>query len=362
MEGRAAAAALLFAALAGAILAATVPAETRSLPSTIAPEFLPVVGPLPPEGPEGDDPTDAQAEPNPAAENGAEPGASWQPAHTESYALPVDGEPAMGLLAVPSADPTTLVVLAHPWGGSASDYAEDLQQLAERGVLAVAMDFRGAEDDFKVRAGVEDTVAATLDLAARFPTVDRTLLYGHSMGGEVALLAVAAAPPGTFDYVFVGAGVTDLEALWHSFLAARPAIERETGGTPAEVPDEYRRRSPVDRIGDLADRGVARYFVVHGAGDAPVPADHAERLYEALSTAGLPVSYYVVTTDEDSAWCVPVAQVCPDPVLASHSAGRWDLMLPFVENRIDRLRDPAEAAVRGTYDGDAGTYEPSDVG
>ena len=37
-------------------------------------------------------------------------------------------------------------------------------------------------------------------------------------------------------------------------------------------------------------------------------------------------------------------------------------MEPFLDHRIERLPDPATQAVRGTYDGDQGTYDPSDVG
>ena len=289
----------------------------------------------------------------------------WPTARIESLELPVAGEEAHGLVGVPAAPPTTLVVLAHPWGVGAEVFRTDLEAMAADGILAVAMEFRGPPDAFKVRAGVEDTVAATLALQAQHPTVDRTLLYGFSMGGEVALLAAAAAPPGTYDYVFSGAGVTDLEHLWHSFLYVRPFVERETGGTPAEVPGEYAARSPVDRVADLRDRGVQRFFLVHGAGDAPVPVEQAERLYDVMAREGLPVSYYVVTTNRDPWVCTPVLTVCAGSApmgVANHEAGGLRLMRPFIDHRIDRLPDPAERAVRGTYDGDAGTYEPSDVG
>lgn len=370
MKGRAVLAAFVVAASAVAFLAAT-PADPATASSRMPPEFTFA-------GPDLDDPADAgtataigQDEPRP--QDPAKPdegdedsdgpaGASWEPARTENYVVPVTGAMAEGLVGLPSEDPTTLLVLAHPYGVAADEYAEDLQLLAERGVLAVAMDFRGPRDAYKVAAGVEDTVAATLDLQEKFPTLDRTLLYGHSMGGEVALLAAASAPPGTFDYVFVGAGVTDLEALWHANVPMRPYIEQETGGPPTDVPDEYTVRSPIDRVADIAAQAMARIFLVYGSGDPAVPVDHAEKMYEGLSAAGVPVSYYVVTTDEDPLWCVPVAQVCPTTTPASHWAGRIDLMWPFIDHRIERMLDPAEAALRGTYDGDSGTYDPSDVG
>jgi dienelactone hydrolase len=287
------------------------------------------------------------------------------PARVEPFTVLVGGQPAHGLVGIPPGEPRTLLVLAHPWTSPAESYREALLGFARQGVLGVAMDFRGELDDFKVEAGVEDTVAATLALQESHPSVDRTLLYGYSMGGEVSFLAVAAAPPGTYDYVFDGAGVTDLAALWHSFVAARPAIEEETGGPPTEVPDAYRARSPVDRVAELKDKGVARYFIVHGAGDAPVPVEQAERLYSRMAEAGLPVSYYVVTTNEEPWLCTPVVTVCvqgPPKGVASHEAGSLRLFLPLLQHRIERLPDPPAGAVRGTYDGETGIYEPSDVG
>jgi acetyl esterase/lipase len=274
--------------------------------------------------------------------------------------LAVGGAKATGLVIVPESPPTTLVVVAHGWGRDAEAHKPDLETLAEHGALAVAMDFRGDPGAFKVRTGIDDTNAATLAMQAEYPEIERTLLYGWSLGGEVALLAPITAPPGTYDHVFVGAGVTDLESFWHEAPLARPAIENETGGPPTEVAAEYDARSPHLRAAELAGKGLARVFLVHAAADWPVPVEHAERMYTALQDAGIPVSYYVVTKDNASVCVVVMCQ--PSTVVAGHDAGNFRLMRPFIEHRIDRLPDRAEAALRGTYDGETGEYEPSDVG
>ena len=63
--------------------------------------------------------------------------------------------------------------------------------------------------------------------------------------------------------------------------------------------------------------------------------------------------------------CTPVVTVCidgPPKGVANHEAGGPRLMDPFLQHRIERLPDPAAEAVRGTYDGDSGAYDPSDVG
>lgn len=298
----------------------------------------------------------------------AEANAVPAPAHVEPYTILVDGQPATGLLGVPDPSapaPTTLLVFAHAWQGNAEGYRGDLQAFAERGILAVAMDYRGDLMDFKVKTGVSDTIAATRQLQASHPSIDRTLLYGYSLGGEVALVAAADAPAGTFDYVFAGAGVADLQTLWGFFQAGRTAIEQETGGTPAQVPDAYRERSPVDRAADMAGKGVARFVVLQGAGDTVVDVGQGERLYSAMRDAGLPVSYYVVTVDQGAWACAPVVPVCAGQVpegAANHESGGLRLMLPFLEHRLRRMPDPMAGAMRGTYDGDTGVYSPSDVG
>ncbi len=286
-------------------------------------------------------------------------GARWTPG-LHLIELPVGGALARGLLAVPDQAPTTLVLVSHGYGGDAASHGDDLESLADSGVLAVAMDYRGPRDAYKVRAGVEDTIAAAQTLQLAFPAIDRSLLYGWSMGGEVALLAAANAPPGTFDYVFTGAAVTDLETLWHENGDLRPAIERETGGIPAEAPEAYASRSPVTLSSAIAANGVARVFLVHGAADGPVPVEQAERMDKALVDAGQPVSYYVVTKETGEA-CLPETCVT-GPALAGHGAGGLAILRPFIDHRIQRLPDPAEPAQRGTYDAETGEYEPSDVG
>lgn len=286
---------------------------------------------------------------------GARAPTPW-PAGIHAFNLTVEGQDATGLLAVPDGKPGTLVVVAHGWGADAAFHRQDLEMLAAEGALAVAMDYRGPRSAFKLSAGVEDTVAATLLLQEAYPGLARTLLYGWSMGGEVALLAPLAAPPGTYDYVFAGAGVMDLEMLWRENPLARADVEHETGGTPFEVPNAYAERSPLPRAQDLAGRGISRVFLLHGAADGVVPIEHSERMYEALQAAGVPVSYYVVTRDR-SVVCSPFScQELATP--ADHFAGRMQPMWPFLAERIAGAADPAEPFLRGTYDAYAGTYEP----
>ena len=331
-----------------AVLAALVAAGCAS--PAPASQALPEAGPEDPVLTAVDAPA---SEPVPLAQGGE---ARLKPG-LYALELMVAGELATGLVAVPRGDPAALVAVAHGWGGAAESHRDDLVQLARDGALAFAMDYRGERGAFNVRTGVEDTLAATHAFQQEHPGL-LTMVYGWSMGGEVALLAALQAPPGTFDYVFASAGVMDLASFWHEAPLARPAVEAEAGGTPTEVPEAYAARSPLLHAAGIAEAGVRRVFLVHGAGDWIVPVEHAERMYQALADAGQPVSYYAATKDRTSACAGKVCLLSP----AGHDAGRYELVQPLLEHRIDGLPDPDQPAVRGTYDAHTGQYDPSDVG
>lgn len=269
--------------------------------------------------------------------------------------LLVEGETATGLLGVPGGRPHALVVIAHGGGTTAEHHREDLQGLAEDGVLAVAMDYRGARDAFKVEAGVQDTVAATLFLQAAYPEVRQTILQGWSMGGAVALLAVATAPAGTYAHVVVGSGITDLAALWQELPWVRPAIESEAGGTPDAAPQAYAERSPIHHAAAIVGR-AERIWFVHGADDPIVKPSHAYQMHEALLAAGQPVAYYEAVRTTWAA-CMP-STPCIDPVTqaAGHEAGQFLVLRPLVAALLagEPIAMPA-LDVRGSYDVATGT-------
>jgi pimeloyl-ACP methyl ester carboxylesterase len=278
-----------------------------------------------------------------------------------AFSLMVDGQAALGYVGVPASGTSDkLVVICHGFGGAAKDWQDVLKGLADGGVLAVAMDYRGAQDAWKVRAGVNDTLAVTRALQALHPHLNMTILYGWSMGGEVSGMAVAEAPPGTFDFWFDGAGVTDLPAMWMQAPPFRPAIERETGGPPDAVPEAYRTRSPA-MLGDrIAEAGLRRAYLVYAPADTIVPADHGESMFRALQDAGVAVTHYAVTSDLDTYACVPVTLDCAALPAgpASHEAGGPRIVLPLVQERLDGKPDPADPAVRGVYDGITLTHWP----
>lgn len=254
------------------------------------------------------------------------------PYHIESYSVHVGLVAAEGYVALPTdIRPTTLVVLAHGccgaldptavaegWGGMAA--------LAQQGAAVVGMNYRG-RGGWDVMNGSQDLVAATLDLQARLP-INRTILYGVSMGGEVSGIALASRPD-LFDYWVDTFGVTNLPEEFLA-LGAAPGIRPdptnlrnpigswildETGGTPGvSSPEAWRDRSPAL----LASRmvGLKRAYIAHGLGDLVVPASQSIEMFDALTAAHIPASLALFGTRHGGVQ----GPEAPDPT----SSGPWD--------------------------------------
>lgn len=248
------------------------------------------------------------------------------------YAIEVSGETATGLVAVPASPPRVLVVLCHGFGGSAAGWRGTMESLAALGYASVAMDYRGARDTWKVTAGYQDTLAATLDVQARFPSVERTIVWGVSMGGEVSGLAVAHAPAGTYDYWMSSAGVQNLTLLHQRFYPLRPYIEAETGGTPEEVPERYAALSPPQHAARIAEHGLARVFLDHARYDPIVEAKHSTEMMMALAATAQPVSRYLSPANAHASYGRPIVlDKADDPFgLAPHR----DWPLPVISGDV----------------------------
>ncbi|MDQ1712406.1 MAG: hypothetical protein QOE45_1856 [Frankiaceae bacterium] len=208
------------------------------------------------------------------------------------YTLTVDGQTATGRAVLPTGSPTVLVVFCHGFGGAANNFDGYLADASNRGYAGVSMDYRGAQGAWKVRTGWRDTVAATQDMKARYPSITTTIIWGISMGGEVSGLSVAYAPPGTYQYWVEDAGVENLVEEWATVPGFQGAIQAETGGTPADVPQAYVDRSPIAQVAGIAAQGLRRAFVNHAAGDTVVTPTQAQEMSAALVAARVPVSTY----------------------------------------------------------------------
>jgi dienelactone hydrolase len=273
--------------------------------------------------------------------------------------LAVDGVDATGLVGIPPGGTgSTLVVLAKGLGMRASDWRGLMEDLAGRGALSLAMEYRGAGGAWKVQAAVDDTLAATLALQQAHPEIRRTILYGFSMGGEASGLLLARAPPGTFTHWLAGSGVMDLQSEWRDAVSFRPLIEAEAGGTPQQAPGAYAALSPVGQAPGIAAQGLHRAYLVHGVGDTAVPVEQADRMADALAAAGVPVSFLLVASDPDAWACTPIVVVCVAPHLpegpAGHEAGLSRVAVAILRGLVDGLPEPDMPVQRAIVEGGSG--------
>jgi dipeptidyl aminopeptidase/acylaminoacyl peptidase len=204
----------------------------------------------------------------------------------------VRGDERMAILDAPERSlhvPTPLILAPHPanWtaaenfhGGAAHTVVQHHGWLgvAERyGVIVVAPETVGranALTSLGYEGTLQDSMAAIDAVKELGYRVDPERVYacGLSMGGQEALLLLARNP-GVFAAGVAFNPVVDLIA-WHEDFCASPyyaemagedpkldALFRiEIGGTPLEVPDAYRARSPIAYAEQLAKLPLLLYW------------------------------------------------------------------------------------------------------
>lgn len=180
-----------------------------------------------------------------------------------------------------------LILIAHGYGDRRS---EDFYALfAEHGYGVLAWDFRGhgASGGESVTLGYHEVldVKAALNYALAEPGVGHIGGWGGSMGGATMIRAAAQYPE--IEAVVADSSFATLEdelnlrvpnPLLNSLI--RYFAEGETGL-------RFDLVRPVDDIGSISPRPV---FLIQSMGDTMIPANSAERLYEA---AGEPRQLWV---------------------------------------------------------------------
>jgi dipeptidyl aminopeptidase/acylaminoacyl peptidase len=149
---------------------------------------------------------------------------------------------------------------------------------AKQGLIVVSPDYR-AKTSWMGPKAEADVVQIVAELKQRH-AIDRVFIAGGSMGGTAALIFAALHP----DLI---CGVCSLNGTANMLEYERfqDAIAESYGGTKAEVPDEYSKRSA-----ELwPDRFGMPVAVTTGGKDTIVPPQSVLRLVQKLRQAGRPV-------------------------------------------------------------------------
>ncbi len=146
----------------------------------------------------------------------------------------------------------------------------------------------GGQEQEDIRSGIEALIAAGL---ARPGKVGIT---GTSYGGYSAWWAITHFPPEIVAAAAPICGMTDLVVDYETTRPdLRPLSEEMLGGSPAQVPERYRERSPLYAVENI--RG--RLLIVQGLQDPNVTPENVRVVRQALEQAG--VAYELLTFDDE---------------------------------------------------------------
>jgi acylglycerol lipase len=228
---------------------------------------------------------------------------------------------------LPDAAPRAVIGMAHGASEHSGRYAWTGEQLAARGYALYALDHRGHGQSEGARALIDRTANAVADLGqllelavADSGTSGKPFLFGHSMGGWIAL-AFATRRQDEIRGLLLSAPVAVLEAAspvqriaGRVLSAVAPelgvyAIDSTTVSRDPEVvrdydadPLNYHGKLPARTIHEMAEE-VARFpetipsitvplLVQVGTGDRLVPPAASEMVYELASSADKTIKRY----------------------------------------------------------------------
>lgn len=267
----------------------------------------------------------------PPAGDGTGPGA-WAPApgaHRELWTPGPDG-PVHTWLSLPDGPartPPPVVFLLHGGPALHDRDAHDgtVDALLSTGLAVARVNYRGSTGygprwraAFGAGVGltqVEDLAAVRADLVAR-GLVDGGAagLWGTSWGGYLALLALGTRP-GLWQAGVAVKPVADTAAAYRTSTGALRALdERLYGGTPQEVPEAYRRSSPLT----YAARVRAPLLVAAATRDVKCPPGQVRGYLAALRAAGVPYEEMWLDTGHDGYVGADHAEVARRAVLFLH--------------------------------------------
>jgi dipeptidyl aminopeptidase/acylaminoacyl peptidase len=144
---------------------------------------------------------------------------------------------------------------------------------------------------------VEDVLAGHDDLIRRgLSDAGRSVIAGWSWGGYVTLL-MHGTHPDRFLAGVAGVPVGDYVASYEDMSPLLQAYDRALlGGTPAEVPDLMRERSPIN----YADRVTAPILFLAGNHDSRCPIRQVMNYVDRLRARDHPHELYIYDTGHSS--------------------------------------------------------------
>jgi dipeptidyl aminopeptidase/acylaminoacyl peptidase len=234
-----------------------------------------------------------------------------------NFEVPKDGISENALMTLPTtAQPAKgypVVILCHgyanPWEYSTtSAYLADMEFYSSNGYAVIKPDFRGQGSSLSsgTPEGAYYSMAYNTDILSLVAAIKQTTyldknnlsIWGHSMGGYVALRA-AMLEPAIKNVVVVSAPVGTIQNMYsdyvaisdtHNSTAAQIKAEQiNQHGTPAANPDYWNKVSPLSYLATTK----ANIQIHVGTNDGIVPPEFSEELDTKLNELHKDHAYYI---------------------------------------------------------------------
>jgi dipeptidyl aminopeptidase/acylaminoacyl peptidase len=143
---------------------------------------------------------------------------------------------------------------------------------------AIKEDGWGGREQADIRAGIEALIEQ--GIAQR----GKVGITGTSYGGYSSWYAITHWPTGLLAASAPVCGMTDLVVDYHTTRPdLRPYSEEMMGGNPAQVPERYYERSPINFVKDIK----GKVLIVQGMQDPNVTPENVRTVEEALKREGI---------------------------------------------------------------------------
>ena len=191
-----------------------------------------------------------------------------------------DGVPLHGWFLPEGAPRRGSILFLHGNAQNISTHIASVAWLPAQGFDVLLFDYRGYGESrgSPSLAGLHLDFEAALQALLARPEIerDRVIVFGQSLGGSLAITALAASPlRHQVRALIVEGAFTSYRALAREKLADFWLTWPLQAPLALTIEDRYR---PIDVIGELA---ALPLLIVHGEADRVVPPEHAVALYEA---------------------------------------------------------------------------------
>ncbi|MBL1177490.1 alpha/beta hydrolase fold domain-containing protein [Pantanalinema sp. GBBB05] len=191
----------------------------------------------------------------------------------------------------PQPHPAIVTIYGGAWQrGNPEQHATFNRYIASQGYTVVAIDYRHAPR-YQFPTQIEDVQAAlhwlTQNAAAWQIDTTRVALMGWSAGAHLALLTAYQAGIIPIRAVVSYYSPTNLTAGYHDPpvpdpINSRAVLEAFLGGTPAELPQQYKQASPIQHV----KPGLPPTLLIYGDRDHVVKPVFSQQLYHQLQLTG----------------------------------------------------------------------------